>query len=69
MLSIHDNKIISYEVDFQKSRITLHTIADRRDTNITKIEFNEVLAHVFETQLRGSRIYLNIYNMKNITIM
>ncbi|GIP58616.1 hypothetical protein [Paenibacillus woosongensis] len=56
MLSIHDNKIISYEVDFQKSRITLHTIAGRRDSNITKIEFNEVLAHVFETQLRGSII-------------
>ncbi|WP_025692070.1 hypothetical protein [Paenibacillus zanthoxyli] len=56
MLSIHDNKIVSYEVDFQKSRITLHTIDGKRDLVITKIEFNDVLAHVFETQLRGSII-------------
>lgn len=56
MLSIHDNKIVSYEVDFQKSRITLNTIDGKRDSVITKIEFNDALAHVFETQLRGSII-------------
>jgi len=56
LLSIHDNKIVSYEVDFQKSRITLNTIDGKRDSVITKIEFNDALAHVFETQLRGSII-------------
>lgn len=56
MLSIHDNKIVSYEVDFQKSRVTLNTIDGKRDSVITKIEFNDALAHVFETQLRGSII-------------
>ncbi|WP_285107909.1 hypothetical protein [Paenibacillus sp. UMB4589-SE434] len=56
MLSIHDNKIVSYEVDFQKSRITLNTTDGKRDSVITKIEFNDALAHVFETQLRGSII-------------
>ncbi|MDK8182633.1 hypothetical protein QP775_17445 [Paenibacillus sp. UMB4589-SE434] len=56
LLSIHDNKIVSYEVDFQKSRITLNTTDGKRDSVITKIEFNDALAHVFETQLRGSII-------------
>ncbi|MNW51819.1 hypothetical protein D3C74_293140 [compost metagenome] len=46
----------SIEVDFQKSRITLHTIDGKRDSVITKIEFNDVLAHLFETQLWGSII-------------
>lgn len=56
MLNIHDNEIVSYEVNFQKSRITMHTKDGKRDSVIIKIEFNDVLAHVFETQLRGSII-------------
>ncbi|WP_106766556.1 hypothetical protein [Paenibacillus faecalis] len=52
MLNIHDNEIVSYEVDFQKSRIKLHTVGD---TQVT-IEFIDVLTHMFETQLQGSII-------------
>lgn len=56
MYNIHDNEIVSYEVDFQKSRITLHTIGDNKDSATITIEFIDVLAHMFETQLQGSII-------------
>ncbi|OIB04965.1 hypothetical protein AK95_15260 [Paenibacillus sp. LC231] len=56
MLNIHDNEIVSYEVDFQKSRITLHTLGGNGDSVTTTIEFIDVLAHMFETQLQGSII-------------
>ncbi|MBT2283614.1 hypothetical protein J7E78_08705 [Paenibacillus polymyxa] len=56
MISIHDNEIISYEVDFQKSKITLNTLGGSGDSDTTYIEFIDVLAHMFETQLQGSII-------------
>lgn len=57
MLSIHDNEIVSYEVDFQGSKITLHTIGGNSDPVTTTIEFIDVLTHMFETQLQGSIIF------------
>jgi hypothetical protein len=56
MHSFHDNEIISYEVDFQKSKLMLHTIGGHRDSVTTTIEFVDVLTHMFETQLQGSII-------------
>lgn len=57
MLNIHDNEIVSYEVDLQKSRITFQTLGSNEDSVITTIEFTDVLAHMFETQLQGSIIF------------
>lgn len=55
MASVHDNEILSYEVDFQKRKITIKTIyADL--SPVTIIEFTDVLTHVFDTQLPGSII-------------
>lgn len=55
MLSIHDNEIVSYEVDIRKSTIKIQTLDG--DELTTTIEFTDVLAHVFETQLQGSIIF------------
>lgn len=55
MLSIHDNEIVSYEVNFQERKITLHTICENSDS-VTVIEFIDVLTHMFETQVQGSII-------------
>lgn len=57
MLSIHDNEILSYEVDLQNSKIKLHTIGGHNDSVNIIIEFTDVLAHMFETQLQGSIIF------------
>ncbi|MDU2240442.1 MAG: hypothetical protein E7E23_07655 [Paenibacillus sp.] len=57
MLSIHDNEIVSYEVDFRKSRIIFQTLDGNDDSVTTTIEFTDVLAHMFETQLQGSIIF------------
>lgn len=38
------------------SRIILHTLGGNGDSVITTIEFIDVLAHMFETQLKGSII-------------
>ncbi|WNQ12225.1 hypothetical protein MJA45_04015 [Paenibacillus aurantius] len=55
MSNIHDNEIISYEVDLRKHKIILHTI-QYRDSACTKLIFSDVLAHLFETHLEGSII-------------
>lgn len=57
MLNIHDNEIISYVVDFRKSRIIIQTLDSNEDSVTTTIEFTDVLAHMFETQLQGSIIF------------
>lgn len=56
MLNIHDNEIISYEVDFLKSRIIIQTL-NGNENSITTIEFTDILAHGFETELQGSIIF------------
>ncbi len=57
MLNIHDNEIVSYEVNFQKSRVIFHTLGGNGDSVTTIIEFIDVLVHSFETQLQGSIIF------------
>jgi len=54
-VNVHDNEIISYEVDLKNHKITLHTIQNNCPS-ITSVEFGNVLAHLFETQLEGSII-------------
>lgn len=57
MLNIHDNEIVSYEIDLRKSKITFQTLDGKEDSVTTTIEFTDVLAHMFETQLQGSIIF------------
>lgn len=57
MLNIHDNEIVSYEVDLRKSKITFQTLDGKDDSVTTTIEFTDVLAHMFETQLQGSIMF------------
>ncbi|MDK8182677.1 hypothetical protein [Paenibacillus sp. UMB4589-SE434] len=55
MLTIHDNEIISYVVNLKKHKIVLHTVQYPSQTLID-IVFDDVLAHLFETQLEDSII-------------
>lgn len=54
MQNIHDNEIVSYTVDLQKSKITFQTLGGKDNEVPVRIEFIDVLAHMFETQLQGS---------------
>ncbi len=58
MSRIHDNEIISYEVDFENRKIIMHTRYNGSDLieNID-IVFSDVLVHMFENQLEGSIIF------------
>ncbi|ETT32249.1 hypothetical protein C162_31944 [Paenibacillus sp. FSL R7-269] len=56
MQSIHDNEIVSYNIDLQNAKITLHTLGGKGNLVPVTIEFVNVLMHRFETQLRGSII-------------
>ncbi|GAA0134814.1 hypothetical protein YSY43_16540 [Paenibacillus sp. YSY-4.3] len=63
MSNIHDNEIISYEVDLKNHKIIIHTIQNPGSTS-TEIVFCDVLAHLFETQLEGSIIFdVNEYEL------
>ncbi len=63
MISVHDNEIISYEVNMKNHTITITTIEYRAQTTLlVKIEFSEVLAHMFRTELEGSIIFDKIRN-------
>ncbi|MDQ0090334.1 hypothetical protein J2T12_003748 [Paenibacillus anaericanus] len=62
MSMVHDNEILSYEINLKQNKIVIHT----EYQNFNKIEntsiiFYDVLAHLFETQLSGSIIF-EIYN-------
>jgi hypothetical protein len=47
--SIHDNRVISYEVDGQNRRIVLHTrLEERQPFEVTDVIFEGVLAYHFE---------------------
>lgn len=63
MQSIHDNEIVSYTVNLQKKKITIQTLSGKDNEVPVKIEFIDVLAHSFETQLQGS-ILLDISQFK-----
>ncbi|NOU90213.1 hypothetical protein GC102_31375 [Paenibacillus sp. LMG 31460] len=61
MSKVHDNEILSYEVDLQNDQIKLHTkYDDNRIIEETDIVFTEVFNHFFEHQLKSS-IILDIY--------
>lgn len=58
MPSVHDNIILSYEVDLENERIRVRTRSHHPDVpEDTDIIFLAVLAHNFETPLRGSIIF------------
>lgn len=51
LISIHDNEIVSYKVDFHESRIIMIILDADWDSNCTNIEFINVLAHMIETHI------------------
>lgn len=58
MSKIHDNEIISYEVDLKNQKIIIHT--ENPYSELIKnadIIFSDVLAHFFKTELSGSIIF------------
>ena len=49
MKSVHDNRIIGYEVDCQARRVVLHTVTDpSQPPERVDVVFNEVVAYKFE---------------------
>lgn len=54
MLEVHDNEIISYEVNLKDQRIIIHSIYQYL-VHIDIVFYN-VLAHLFENHLKGSII-------------
>jgi hypothetical protein len=55
--SVHDNRIIAYEVDAERRRIILHTrFDDRTPTEYTDVMFDGVLAYRFENDNFGNII-------------
>lgn len=58
MPSVHDNIILSYEVDLENERIRMRTRSYHSDlSEDTDILFSGVLAHSFETPFQGSIIF------------
>nr|WP_239500246.1 hypothetical protein [Bacillus pseudomycoides] len=55
MISVHDNTIISYQVNFEKEEIQIHTLTELGKN--VYIVFSGVLAHFFETQTNNSIIF------------
>ncbi|WP_427051615.1 hypothetical protein [Paenibacillus sp. TC-CSREp1] len=51
MISVHDNEVISYEVNLKDKYIVVHT--ENRGEAV-KIDFKHVMAHLFEEHLCGS---------------
>lgn len=58
MPKIHDNEIISYEVDLKNQKIIMHTeYYDSKFIERICIVFSDVLVHFFENELSGSIIF------------
>ncbi|PEI82095.1 hypothetical protein CN679_28250 [Bacillus pseudomycoides] len=55
MVSVHDNEIVSYQVNLEKEEIRIHTLTES-GRNVY-IVFSGVLAHFFEAHLSGSIIF------------
>lgn len=53
--NIHDNEIISYNVNFKKKEITFETLNYKNETIM--IVFQDVLAHLFEIEMPNSIIF------------
>jgi len=63
---VHDNEIISYEVNLKNDKIVVHTFYEKdNQTEFTDIIFEGVISHLFEHPLKGS-IILDIqdYNIQ-----
>lgn len=57
MSQVHDNEILSYEVNYEAEQIIMHTRYDSRQLlEHTDIVFSGVLCHWFEGELPGSII-------------
>ena len=49
MKSVHDNRIVGYEVDCEAHRVVLHTVTDpSQPPERVDVVFNEVIAYKFE---------------------
>ncbi|MDN4604094.1 hypothetical protein P5G61_22830 [Paenibacillus sp. F6_3S_P_1C] len=58
MPSVHDNIILSYEVDLENEFIRMRTRSYHSDlSEDTDIFFSDVLAHSFDTPMQGSIIF------------
>ncbi|MCU6711560.1 hypothetical protein M6D81_22955 [Paenibacillus sp. J5C_2022] len=55
MKSVHDNVVISYEVNLRDRYIEINTETDK-DIEV-KIKFYDVMAHLFEDHLYGSILF------------
>ena len=56
--SIHDNRIVGYDVDGERRRIVLHTESDRREAKErTDIVFEGVVAYLFENDNFGNILF------------
>nr|WP_255294583.1 hypothetical protein [Bacillus thuringiensis] len=55
MISVHDNTIISYQVNLEKKEIRIHTLTELGKN--VYIVFSDVLAHLFKTQISNSIIF------------
>jgi len=56
--SIHDNRVISYEVDGERRRIVLHTrLEGRHPVEYTDVVFDGVLAYHFEHDNFGNILF------------
>jgi hypothetical protein len=56
--SIHDNRVISYEVDGQNRRVVLHTrFEERQPFEVTDVIFEGVLAYHFENDNFGNILF------------
>lgn len=51
MISVHDNEVMSYEVNLKDQYIAINTEYEGIEV---KINFSDVMAHIFEDQLCGS---------------
>jgi hypothetical protein len=55
--SIHDNRIVRYEVDAEERRIVLHTVSDGEPREKTKVVFEGVLAYHLEGDNFGNILF------------
>ncbi|WP_405158840.1 hypothetical protein [Paenibacillus sp. FSL H8-0283] len=56
MPSLHDNIILSYEVDLENKRIRMRTRSSHDVPKNMDVLFSGVMAHMFDTPLHGSII-------------
>ncbi|MCP1182990.1 hypothetical protein [Paenibacillus sp. 1781tsa1] len=57
MPSLHDNIILSYEVDLENGRIKMRTRSSHDVPKNMDVLFSGVMAHSFDTPLHGSIIF------------